>query len=121
MRMLVCMIDNMSIENENPNDGDIVVDRPPVEERQDLAPPPKYAVVFLNDDFTPMDFVIAVLMKLFSKNFDDAHKITMEVHEKGSCMVGTYPKDIAETKVAQVIQVSQANGHPLKADVKRLD
>jgi len=111
----------MSTENENlDDDGSLVVDRPPAEERKDLAPPPKYAVMLLNDDFTPMDFVMAVLVKFFSKSQEEAEKITMEVHEKGEGLAGIFPKDIAETKASQVCHIAQSNGHPFRADVKGL-
>lgn len=111
----------MSTEHDNrDDDGALVVDRPPAEERKDLAPPPKYAVVFLNDDYTPMDFVVGLLMKFFKKSQEEAAQITLDVHEKGEGLAGVYPKDIAETKAVQVVQVAQANGHPFRADVKGL-
>lgn len=105
------------------DDGDsTVLDRPPVHERerQDLVPPPKYAVVLLNDDFTPMDFVVSVLQQLFSKGSREAEAIMMDVHNTGKGLAGTYSKEVAETKVAQVIQVSQHYGHPFRAQMEPL-
>ena len=101
-------------------DGGIVLDRPSQEAKKDLAPPPRYAVVLLNDDHTPMDFVVVVLEKIFQKNAQEAEAITMEIHNSGKGMAGTYPKDIAETKAHQVIAISQAHQHPFRAEVEAL-
>ena len=90
------------------------------EEDQDVAPPPRYAVVLLNDDFTPMDFVVAILVKLFEKSAEEAATIMLDVHERGKGLAGTYAHDIAETKAAQVRGIAQANGHPLMAEIEPL-
>lgn len=99
-------------------DDDNVIDRVPAKQRQKLAPPPRFAVVMLNDDFTPIDFVIAVLMKLFDKSADEAEAITMDVHKKGKGVAGVYTKDIAETKVILVNKVAQENEHPFLCQVE---
>jgi ATP-dependent Clp protease adaptor protein ClpS len=105
------------------DDGDnIVIDRPPAKdrERQDLVPPPKYAVVMLNDDFTPMDFVVLLLIKIFLKSQDEAEAVMIEVHEKGKGLAGTYPKDIAETKAYMANRSAQNSGHPFQCQVEAL-
>jgi ATP-dependent Clp protease adaptor protein ClpS len=69
----------------------------------------------LNDDYTSMDFVVDILMKIFRKSFHEAHIIMLEVHEKGRGLCGIYPYEIAETKVFQVGVEARENGFPLKA------
>lgn len=82
-------------------------------ERTRLAPPPFYKVLLLNDDFTPMDFVILVLMKFFTKDREQATRIMLKVHNEGRGVCGIYPKDVAATKVEQVSAFARANQHPL--------
>lgn len=110
----------MSEDRRDDDGGAVVVDRPPVEDRERLKPPPNYAVIFLNDDYTPMEWVMAVLTRLFNKSPEEAEKLMMEVHEKGQALIATYQKDIAETKVFQVNSLAQSSGHPFKADVQPL-
>lgn len=78
-----------------------------------LAPPPLYTVVLLNDDFTPMDFVVYVLQKFFSKNREQATQIMLKVHMEGRGVCGVYPRDVAATKVEQVTAFARENQHPL--------
>jgi ATP-dependent Clp protease adaptor protein ClpS len=101
-------------EHDNKYDDTTVIDRPPQKESQDLDPPPRYAVILLNDDYTPMDFVVLVLTRLFNKTQDEAEAIMTEVHEKGKGLAGCYSHDVAETKVSQVNHISQVNKHPFK-------
>lgn len=82
-------------------------------QRSKLAPPPLYTVVLLNDDFTPMEFVVYVLQKYFSKNREQATQIMLKVHVEGRGVCGVYPRDIAATKVEQVIAFARGNQHPL--------
>ena len=72
--------------------------------------PKKYKVVFHNDDYTPMDFVVILLAKVFRKNMDDAFSIMMSVHEKGKGIAGVYSKEIAETKSTKSNDISKASG-----------
>ena len=81
--------------------------------RTKLAPPPLYTVVLLNDDFTPMDFVIHVLQKFFAMDQERATQIMLKVHVEGRGVSGTYPRDVAATKVAQVVAYARENQHPL--------
>lgn len=76
--------------------------------------PKLYKVLMHNDDYTPMDFVIFVLKKFFSKTEDDAYKIMLDVHHKGVGLAGIYSFEVAETKSAQANQFSKNNQHPLK-------
>ena len=78
-----------------------------------LVPPPFYTVVLLNDDFTPMDFVILVLQKFFSMNRERATQIMLKVHMEGKGICGVFPRDIAATKVEQVTAFARENSHPL--------
>lgn len=82
---------------------------------QKLAPPPMYQVVMLNDDFTPMEFVILVLQEFFSKDYEQATQIMLKIHLDGRGVCGVYSRDIAATKVEQVLQAAQHAGHPLQA------
>lgn len=77
--------------------------------------PRQYNVFLLNDDYTSMDFVVDILMKIFRRNFHDAHNIMIEVHQKGRGLCGAYPYEVAETKVHQVSSLARENGFPLKA------
>ena len=82
-------------------------------QRKKLAPPPLYTVLLLNDDFTPMDFVVHVLQKFFSKNREQATQIMLKVHIEGRGVCGIYPRDVAATKVEQVLSFARENQHPL--------
>ena len=81
----------------------------------DLQEPNKYKVFLLNDDFSTMDFVIDVLVKVFRKSVDEASVIMLNIHNKGREICGTYSYEIAGTKVAQVKAMARENGFPLKA------
>jgi len=101
-----------------------MTNREPVLEKKKLEQsdePPKYAVVFHNDDYTPMDFVMEVVMKIFDLSERDAEQIMWAIHTAGKKAVGSYSKDIAESKSQQVNQTAKANGHPLLTDVQKLD
>ena len=81
--------------------------------RSKLAPPPLYKVLLLNDDFTPMDFVVLVLEKFFSMNREQATQIMLKVHMEGRGVCGIFPRDVAATKVEQVAAFARDNQHPL--------
>jgi ATP-dependent Clp protease adaptor protein ClpS len=79
------------------------------------ATEPKFwKVILLNDDSTPMDFVIAVLMEIFKHNPESAHHVMMQVHETGSGIAGTYSFEIAEAKAVEATNQARTNGHPLQ-------
>lgn len=81
--------------------------------------PPFYKVLLLNDDFTPMDFVVLVLKQLFHKSHEDALRIMLEVHNRGSGVCGIYTRDVAETKSEQVISAARINDYPLQCVVEK--
>jgi len=83
-----------------------------------LKRPPLFRVVLLNDDYTPMEFVVDVLEQFFSLNREKATQIMLAVHTQGKGVCGIYPKDIAETKAMQVNQHARDSGHPLLCEVE---
>lgn len=84
------------------------------EEKVKHKPPPLYKILLLNDDFTPMEFVIEVLKLFFSMNQEQATRIMLKVHTEGVGVCGVYPSDIASTKVKQVVEFARKNQHPLR-------
>jgi len=78
-----------------------------------LKKPPLYRVVLINDDYTPMEFVVEVLESVFSMERNNATRVMLEVHTKGKGVCGVYTYEIAETKVAQVTTIAQQQQHPL--------
>jgi len=91
------------------HDGGVAVE----EARPQVKQPPLYQVVLLNDDYTPMEFVVDVLEKFFSLNRPSATRIMLEVHTKGKGVCGVFTFEIAETKVAQVTGYARDHQHPL--------
>jgi ATP-dependent Clp protease adaptor protein ClpS len=79
-----------------------------------VKPPPMYQVVLLNDDFTPMEFVVGVLQKFFGKGREQATQIMLKVHHEGRGVCGVYPRDLAASKVEQVSSYSRQHQHPLQ-------
>ena len=79
-----------------------------------LKPPPMYKVLLLNDDFTPMEFVVEVLQTFFFMSQEQAAEVMFEVHTEGSGVCGIYPGDIAMTKVEQVVKFAREHQHPLR-------
>ncbi|QWT45021.1 ATP-dependent Clp protease adapter ClpS [Azospira inquinata] len=98
----------MGTLQENSQDG-VLLEK----ERSKLKPPPLFKVLLLNDDFTPMDFVIVVLQKFFAMNREQATRIMLKVHKEGRGLCGVYPRDIAASKVEQVVAFARQNQHPL--------
>ncbi|MBF96620.1 MAG: ATP-dependent Clp protease adapter protein ClpS [Alphaproteobacteria bacterium MarineAlpha9_Bin4] len=88
-------------------------------EKVKLKKPNMYAVVMLNDDYTPMEFVIYVLQSIFKKNYEDAKKIMLLIHNEGKGICGVFPLDIAETKANQVVEFARINQHPLECKVQK--
>jgi len=84
------------------------------QKKVEQKPPPLYKILLLNDDFTPMDFVIEVLKVFFSMDQEQATRIMLKVHTEGVGVCGIYPEDIASTKVKQVVEFSRINQHPLR-------
>lgn len=98
----------MAKENTHHDDGLAVQ-----ESRPKLKKPPMYQVVLLNDDFTPMEFVVHVLEHFFSMDRTKAMRVMLHVHTQGKGLCGTFVREIAETKVAQVNEYARSKNHPL--------
>jgi ATP-dependent Clp protease adaptor protein ClpS len=88
-------------------------------DRIQVERPRLYEVVLHNDDYTTQEFVVFVLMKFFQHDAATAHTIMMHVHTKGTGIAGVYPRDIAETKAAQVVRHARENEMPLRCSVQR--
>jgi ATP-dependent Clp protease adaptor protein ClpS len=91
-------------------DRTTVLDR----EVKKVEPPPLYKVVLLNDDFTPMEFVVMIIQEYFHKDQETATRIMLQVHIEGKGVCGVYTHDVAATKVSQVAEISRNSGHPLQ-------
>ena len=81
--------------------------------RPEVMPPPLYQVLLLNDDYTPMDFVVDVLQQFFALDLEKATQVMLHVHTRGRGVCGVFTREVAETKVAQVNEYSRMNQHPL--------
>lgn len=82
--------------------------------KRKILPPSQYKVIFLNDDVTPMDFVIELLIAVFKHSNDTARDLTMKIHEEGSSVVGVYSYEIAEQKAVEATTLSRDHNFPLK-------
>jgi ATP-dependent Clp protease adaptor protein ClpS len=89
------------------------------EEDVEVRPPSMYKVILLNDDFTPMEFVVEVLQRFFNKDRETATEIMLQVHHQGQGVCGVYPRDIAETKVNQVMDYAREHEHPLQCTMEK--
>lgn len=96
-------------EHQYDKAGDLAVD----ESRPKLKRPPMYKVLLVNDDYTPMEFVVHVLEEFFTMDRPKATRIMLTVHTQGKAVCGVYTREVAETKVAQVNDYSRQNHHPL--------
>jgi ATP-dependent Clp protease adaptor protein ClpS len=93
-----------------------VLERTDTVKKEKKTPP--YRVLLMNDDYTPMEFVVEVLMDVFGKGAAEAVQIMLKVHIEGSGLAGVYPFEIAETKVEEVHAMARAEGHPLRATIE---
>ena len=87
--------------------------KPRLKTRPKVARPPLHKVILVNDDFTPREFVVTVLKAEFGVTDDQAYRVMMTAHQRGSCMVSVYPKDIAETKATRATDAGRQKGYPL--------
>lgn len=103
-------------QDQRPGDHgtDIVTDTKPKTKK-----PSMYKVLLLNDDYTPMEFVVYVLERFFNKSQEDATRVMLHVHQKGVGVCGVYTFEVAETKVTQVMNFSQQNEHPLQCTMEQ--
>lgn len=90
-----------------------------IEEKIKIKKPSFYQVLIMNDDYTPMEFVILVLERFFKKSRAEATQIMLHVHQKGMGVCGLYPYDIAETKIVQVMDYAKKNQHPLQCTMEK--
>jgi ATP-dependent Clp protease adaptor protein ClpS len=104
----------MSSEGEGDRDGSIALQ----ESKPELKKPPLFKVILLNDDYTPMEFVVEVLETFFRMNREQATHVMLTVHTQGKGVCGIYTRDIAETKAAQVNQYARENQHPLLCEIE---
>jgi|TARA_Y100001938_G_C7915296_1_gene341656 ATP-dependent Clp protease adaptor protein ClpS len=89
--------------------------------RTEITYPNRYNVVFINDDFTPMDFVVQLLVEVFNKTLEEAKDVTLQIHEKGKGIAGSYNYELAEQKKAEAVAISRNNGHPLTILVEKIE
>ncbi len=106
------------VPSPRPDDGGaVVVER----QTQKVKPPQMYQVVMLNDDYTPMEFVVVVIQEFFSKDMETATQIMLKIHLEGRGVCGVYSKDVAATKVDQVLEAAHKAGHPLQCVSEPVD
>ncbi|MDY7218912.1 ATP-dependent Clp protease adapter ClpS [Denitrificimonas sp. JX-1] len=87
--------------------------------KPELQPPPMYRVIMLNDDYTPMDFVVEVLETYFAMSREQSTQVMLAVHQQGEAVCGVYTRDIAETKAQQVIEYARECEHPLLCEIEK--
>ena len=97
-------------------DGDLGV---ATKTRTQTKTPSPYKVLMLNDDYTPMEFVVHVLQSIFKMGLEDATRVMLHVHQRGVGVCGIFPYEIAETKIAQVIDLARENQHPLQCTLEK--
>lgn len=107
--------DNEKLDGESDDQGASAVQ----EAKPKLKRPPLYKVLMLNDDYTPMDFVVHVLKVFFSMSTEKATEIMLHVHTRGVGVCGVFSRDVAETKVAQVTSYAQESHHPLQCTTEK--
>ncbi len=84
-------------------------------------PPSMFKVIILNDDYTPMEFVVDTIQRFFNKSFDEAKRIMLRIHTEGLGVCGIFPQDIAETKMNQVLNYAKEHQHPLNCIIERVN
>lgn len=112
----LAMSANMGNSPEDENDAERGV---ATKTRPKTKKPSQYRVLLLNDDYTPMEFVVSILMGIFKKTNEEATQIMLNVHQNGIGVCGVYTFEVAETKVAQVLDSAKRGGHPLKCTLEK--
>ena len=112
---ILAMSDKEVDHDSDGNSGTIVV----TETKTKTKKPSMYKVLLLNDDYTPMEFVVHILERIFHKRHDEATQIMLHVHQKGIGVCGVYTYEIAETKVNQVVDFARRNQHPLQCTMEK--
>lgn len=108
-------------DEDEPLSGDPSEGLATAESKPKLARPPMYKVLIMNDDYTPMEFVVHVLETFFAMSREKATQLMLAVHTQGNAVAGIFPRDLAETKSEQVNQYAQENDHPLMSTVEMTD
>lgn len=103
-------------DHDDDADGDVAV---ATKTKPKTQKPPLYKVMLLNDDYTPMEFVVLILERFFGLNHAQSVDIMMTVHQKGLAVVGVFAHEIAETKVTQVMDLARQNQHPLQCTMEK--
>ena len=101
--------------NHGEMEDELLLAKPKVKPKR----PSLYKVVLLNDDYTPMDFVVKVLENIFHKDHTEAVSVMMDIHQKGAGVCGVYTKDVAETKLDQTIYLARQHDHPLQCVIEK--
>lgn len=121
-------IDRITLSDPNepqgpigPGDGDDAGLGIATKTRVRTKKPSMYRVLILNDDYTPMEFVVLILERFFNKSREQATRIMLHVHQKGVGVCGVYTYEVAETKVAQVMDMARRNEHPLQCTMEKED
>ncbi|WP_337877337.1 ATP-dependent Clp protease adapter ClpS [Elioraea sp.] len=105
--------DKRGNNGENPTTGVVIKTRPKTRK------PSMYKVLMLNDDYTPMEFVVHVLERFFNKSREEATRIMLHVHRRGVGVCGVYTYEVAETKVTQVMDLARQHQHPLQCTIEK--
>ncbi|WP_188151392.1 ATP-dependent Clp protease adapter ClpS [Teredinibacter waterburyi] len=116
--------ENLRLTLNNSGDDDELIDDGGVavqESKPQLRRPPMYTVVLLNDDYTPMEFVVEVLQVFFGMNQEKAINVMLAVHTQGKGVCGVFTRDVAETKASQVNEFARENEHPLLCEIEVCD
>lgn len=110
---LIAANNDDDVNPDDENQGDVALKTRPENKRPSL-----YKVLLLNDDFTPMEFVVHILEKFFNKSRAEANDVMLHVHRRGVGLCGVYTHEVAETKVAQVMSFARANEQPLQCTME---
>ena len=95
------------------------LEKPRTKAKTKTQRPPLWKVILLNDDYTPMEFVVLVLQRYFSMDLEDATRVMLQVHQQGVAVCGVFTYEVAETKVSQVIDFARENQHPLQCTLEK--
>lgn len=110
---------NAPIGPERPDDAPVRERGVATQLRPKVTRPPRFKVILYNDDYTPMEFVVALLEQVFSKSPAAATELMLQIHRKGMGVAGVYVQEVAETKVATVHRLAEQRGHPLRAGMEK--
>ncbi|MEO7277835.1 MAG: ATP-dependent Clp protease adapter ClpS [Sphingomicrobium sp.] len=109
-------IDDSGIDDNGAGDGET---RVATRTRPRTKKPSNYKVLMLNDDYTPMEFVVLILQQFFAMSIEDATRVMLQVHQRGVAVCGVFTYEVAETKVSQVIDFARENQHPLQCTLEK--